>query len=96
VVNMGWPAQSDKEIHVEEAYHPSSSASRTISGVIGAESGRTSKVGRPVAVDDECRSASPRRANSETMEPSERPCSRDNVRATAKTWSSITSVVRMS
>lgn len=96
MVDMGWPAESDEEIHVEEVYQTSSSASRTKSGVIGVESGRTSKVGSPVSVDVECRSASPRRANSETMEPSDRPCSRDKVRATAKTWSSISRVVRIS
>jgi hypothetical protein len=94
-VDMRWSRKGHNDMHVEQADHASSIASRTISGVIGRASGRTSNVGRPVDADVECRSASPRRARSETMNPRGRTCSRDSLWATARTWSSISRVVRV-
>ena len=95
VVHVRRPGECNEDIDVKETHQASSIASRTISSVIGRASGRTSNVGRPVTAEVECRSSRPQRANSETIEPRERPCSRDNARATARTRSSMSRVVRM-
>ena len=71
----------------------SSSARRTISGVIGGVSGGTWITGRPPAASTRA-GISPRRASSEITAPSDRRSLAASSRAAATTSSSISSVVR--
>ena len=48
VVDVCRPGERNEDIDIKEAPQASSIASRTISNVIGRESGRTSNVGSPV------------------------------------------------
>ena len=91
MVDVIGPGKREEDIDVEELHH-SSSASRTRSGVIGAVSGATSKVGNPTSIT---RGLSPRRASSDTAAPRDVPGCADIARAAARTASSRSSVVRI-
>jgi hypothetical protein len=94
MVHMPVPRERDERVDVEKGLQSSSSARRTISGVIGGASEGDMMIGKRPVVSMRA-GVNPRRASSEMTAPRDLRPSAASSRAAVMTSSSISSVVRI-